>query len=120
MPLLEARGAMRSVEAGPVGRGDVPGLERQLGFWVDRMRANVGKLPPECASRWVLLSGGQAHLPLEDGSSNPGPRESATTEEPIWVQEAQDETQREMVVKEDATAAAETSGGTRAAAAATS
>ena len=87
--------------AGPVGRGDVPGLERQLGFWVDRMRANAGKLPPECASRWVLLCSGQAHLLLEDGSSNPGPRESASTEEPILVQEAQDETQREMEVKED-------------------
>ena len=55
---------------GPVGRGDVPGLESQLGFWVDRMRANAGKLQPECASRWVLLCGGQAHLLLEDGSND--------------------------------------------------
>ena len=30
-----------------------------------------------------------------------GPRESTSTEEPILVQEAQDETQREMEVKED-------------------
>ena len=53
-------------------RGEITifGLERQLGFWVDRMRANAGKLQPECASRWVLLCGGQAHLLLEDGSND--------------------------------------------------